>query len=228
MKKRAIVVSCEHAGKRVPAAYQSLFTDAESVLASHRGWDPGALSIAQSIAQSLDVHCHHHDITRLLIEPNRSLSNPQLFSAYTQCLNEEEKQTLIDTYYTPYRTKVQQDICKSISRGIQVVHLSIHSFTPIWNGQVREVEIGLLFDDKRKNEFEFSQRMRANLEALTESGVCFNQPYLGTDDGFTTYLRTLFSDEFYIGVEIEINQRDDLLDRLSLCQHLIHAINSSI
>jgi hypothetical protein len=34
-----------------------------------------------------------------------------------------------------------------------------------------------------------------------------NEPYKGTDDGFTTFLRTRFADARYAGIEIEINQK---------------------
>ena len=33
-----------------------------------------------------------------------------------------------------------------------------------------------------------------------------NFPYLGTADGFTTFLRKQFDGKYYAGVEIEINQ----------------------
>jgi hypothetical protein len=35
----------------------------------------------------------------------------------------------------------------------------------------------------------------------------FNKPYLGIDDGLTTYLRTVYPDSHYAGIEIEINQK---------------------
>jgi predicted N-formylglutamate amidohydrolase len=35
-----------------------------------------------------------------------------------------------------------------------VLHLSIHSFTPIWSGVERKVDIGILFDPDNKSEAE--------------------------------------------------------------------------
>jgi hypothetical protein len=37
--------------------------------------------------------------------------------------------------------------------------------------------------------------------------VKMNQPYKGTDDGFTTYLRKKFDPEHYAGIELEVNQK---------------------
>lgn len=90
----------------------------------------------------------------------------------------------------------------------KVLHLSIHTFTPLWNGTMRRVDVGLLFDPARKNESEFCGLFLPELKRRLPS-LCieFNEPYKGTDDGFTTYLRTLFGDDEYLGIEIEINQK---------------------
>jgi hypothetical protein len=37
--------------------------------------------------------------------------------------------------------------------------------------------------------------------------IRFNDPYKGTDDGFTTWLRKKYNDSEYIGIEIEVNQK---------------------
>jgi predicted N-formylglutamate amidohydrolase len=72
----------------------------------------------------------------------------------------------------------------------------------------RDVDIGLLFDPERKLELAFCQDYRLALRAVPPPyRVHFNKPYLGIDDGFTTYLRTKFEDKDYAGIEIEINQK---------------------
>jgi predicted N-formylglutamate amidohydrolase len=89
-----------------------------------------------------------------------------------------------------------------------VVHLSIHTFTPVLNGDERSVDIGVLFDPNRKSEYEFCHLFVDCLEqVLPHFKILFNEPYKGTDDGFTTYLRTKFPDEEYLGIEIEVNQK---------------------
>jgi hypothetical protein len=47
-----------------------------------------------------------------------------------------------------------------------------------------------------------------NMESsLLLMSIEFNKPYLGIDDGLTTYLRTIYPDSRYAGIEIEINQK---------------------
>lgn len=50
-----LVLSCEHGGNRVPGPWKDRFRGARDVLDSHRGWDPGALSLARSRARALDA-----------------------------------------------------------------------------------------------------------------------------------------------------------------------------
>lgn len=203
--KPVLLISCEHAGNDVPEPFATLFSGADDVLASHRGWDPGALEVAQSLAESLQVQLFSMPVTRLLIEMNRSLENPQLFSDFSSGLAETEKAKLIDQYYSPYRNSIEEAIEKT---SALVIHLSIHSFTPVLNGEVRQVDVGLLFDPDRKSEMQFCSVLKSNLDReLTELTIKFNEPYKGTDDGLTTSLRKKFPDHKYLGIEIEINQK---------------------
>jgi predicted N-formylglutamate amidohydrolase len=203
--KPTLLVSCEHAGNEVPERYSTLFSEAKAVLASHRGWDPGALEVARFLAAELPARLFSMPVTRLLIEMNRSLDNPQLFSEFSDGLAEEEKTKLIDQYYFPYRNSIEQAIGKT--RG-GVIHLSIHSFTPVLNGAVRQVDVGLLFDPDRKPELQFCSALKRNLgRELTELTIAFNEPYKGTDDGLTTFLRKKFPGNKYLGIELEMNQK---------------------
>jgi predicted N-formylglutamate amidohydrolase len=200
-----LIITCEHAGNQVPSDYYHIFAELKEVLESHRGWDPGALEIAGFLATEFSAPFFKCDTTRLLIEPNRSLDSHQLYSEYSKHLFETDHESILSQYYHPHRNTVEELISKASK---PVLHLSIHTFTPVLNGQVRKVDIGLLFDPGRKKETEFCQLMLPELEQnLSSFAIKFNEPYKGTDDGFTTYLRQKFRDEEYVGIEIEINQK---------------------
>lgn len=201
----ALLITCEHAGNIIPNQYQLLFAGQDEVLASHEGWDPGAWDVAAFLGEQLNAKPIGCPTSRLLIEANRSLHHPQLFSRFTNSLNEKEKEALIKEIYLPYRKQVERKIAASSK---PLLHLSIHSFTPVFHGQVRQVEIGLLFDPARKSEAHFCMQLKDKLQQhQADLNVQFNQPYLGTDDGFTTHLRSLYPDDQYLGIEIEINQK---------------------
>ncbi|GAB1446464.1 hypothetical protein MASR2M41_22450 [Flammeovirgaceae bacterium] len=153
----SIIITCEHAGNTVPEKYKSLFNDLEDVLNSHEGWDPGAWEVATYLGnhfQIVPIGCH---TTRLLIEANRALDSSQLFSRYSILLSDEEKKNLIDEIYNPYRQLVKLKI-EQLQQP--VLHLSIHSFTPIYYGTKRNVELGLLFDPDRRLESHFCQEFQ--------------------------------------------------------------------
>src|SRR5829696_2191846 len=110
-----LVVSCEHGGNRVPARYRRLFPDA--VLASHRGYDPGALTFARELADTLHAELFYSTTSRLLVELNRSRGHPQLFSTPVRRLPRAERAALLAHYYQPYRQRVESRIAAEVARG---------------------------------------------------------------------------------------------------------------
>ncbi len=208
MRPIAVIVTCEHGGNTVPKRYRGLFRQAPKVLSTHRAWDPGALVLARQLHRRFGWPLYHCTTTRLLIELNRSLHHPSLFSEFSRALSHEEREQLVDRYYRPYRQNVISKIQELIDRGFRVLHLGIHSFTPKMNGVVRNADLGFLYDPKRSWERQFSRSVGQLMQRLpTGYRVRYNYPYLGTTDGFPTFLRTCFPDELYAGIEVEFNQR---------------------
>lgn len=209
-----LVLTCEHGGYKIPDPYRVYFQDAESVLHSHRGYDPGSLDLYKKLLPLADFG-RFQDISRLLVEMNRSFGHPQLFSEFTVDLDSDEKDRILKQYYFPYREPVNEYIGNLISEGEEVLHLSIHSFTPTWNGKKRKADIGLLFDPGRMVEKNLCRQFKKRLQSFYHD-LCirFNYPYLGTSDGFTTSLRSKFP-ENYAGIELEVNQvqvRNNIMD----------------
>ncbi|WP_417213281.1 N-formylglutamate amidohydrolase [Bizionia sp.] len=201
-----LVLTCEHGGNYIPKEYKALFINQEAVLHSHRGFDLGALDVFQNLKPIADFS-KFSTTSRLLIELNRSLHKKNLFSEFTNKLSKAEKQKIIAQYYKPYRDAVEGVILQYIQEGETVIHISIHSFTPIWKKVERRVDIGLLYDSRIPKEKDFCKVSKAEILRISNNyDIRFNQPYLGKSDGFPTYLRKQFS-ENYIGIEIEINQK---------------------
>lgn len=201
-----IVLTCEHAENKIPQKYSDLFKDDLEVLKTHRGFDPGAYDLFQHLSDLSDFE-YAPLTSRLLVEVNRSISHPNLFSEFSKKLNATEKTAILGQYYFPYRNSVERTVSENIKKGERLLHLSIHSFTPVLQGEVRNTDIGLLYDPSRKAEKEFCKILKKQLLAVSpELIVRYNYPYLGKADGFTTYLRKKFPLN-YAGIEIEINQK---------------------
>lgn len=200
-----LVLSCEHATNFIPHQYASIFEKEANVLDTHEAYDPGTVDLFEHLKRLADYSLDQK-ISRLLIETNRSLHHPKLFSRFSSNLSNEDKNELLSEFYVPYRTKIENCIRELIAAGHQVFHLSLHSFTPVLNSVERNADIGLLYDPSRKSEKTIARELRQFFTNQADIKVRMNYPYLGKADGFTTYLRKQFPQQ-YSGIELEINQK---------------------
>jgi len=204
----AVLVTCEHGGNRVPAAWAPLFAGAAETLATHRGWDPGALHLARDLAHRLRAPLRAATVTRLLVDLNRSPHHPRVFSEWTRGLSREERSGLLARHHTLHRAAVARDVAEALRRGRRALHLAVHSFTPVLDGVRRRADLALLYDPARPLERALCAAWaRALTRALPHLVVRRNQPYRGASDGLTTWLRRRFPAEAYLGIEVEVNQR---------------------
>jgi len=178
------------------------------MLASHRGYDAGALVMAQELAQRLDVPLVGSTVSRLLVDLNRSLGHPKVYSSNIQSAPVEIRASIVGQYYQPYRTEVETRVRRGIELGCRVVHVSCHSFTPQLDGLVRNCDVGLLYDPARHGEVGLSKAWQEAIQtASPHCKVRRNYPYAGKNDGLTTTLRRRHSAEEYVGIELELNQK---------------------
>ena len=204
----SFLITCEHGGNRIPVPYRSLFRRYQALLQSHRGYDPGALVMAQWLARRLDAPLVASDVSRLLVDLNRSIGHPQLFSNAAPNAPMATRQEIVERFYVPYRTAAEACAMRAVARGRRMIHVSSHSFTPKLDGKVRSADVGLLYDPARPGEVALCARWKAALATRApEFVVKRNYPYRGTGDGLTSSLRRRFPDKSYIGIELELNQK---------------------
>jgi len=204
---RRLLLTCEHAGNRIPVDYRGLFRGGEEVLASHRGWDPGALALARQMSRRLGRPLLEVRWSRLLVESNRSPHNPRIWSRFTAPLPRAERERILERYWWPHRGAVEAAVAEARAAGERLVHVAVHSFTPMLDGEVRNADVALLYDSRRRLERELAREWRERLRAAAPSlRVRFNYPYRGTADGLTTWLRRRHPARGYLGLELEVNQ----------------------
>jgi len=202
-----LLLTCEHGGNRIPSEYSHLFRGAGDVLASHRGWDPGALTLGRLLSRELGRPLHAVTWSRLFVEANRAPTNRRIWSRFTKDLPKAERDSILARWWQPHRQEVEAAVAAAVKRGRRVVHVAVHSFTPELDGEVRNAEIGFLYDSRRKREGQFCRRWAVALGTLDPSlRVRYNYPYSGAADGLTTWLRKRHPESRYIGIELELNQ----------------------
>jgi predicted N-formylglutamate amidohydrolase len=202
-----ILLTCEHGGNRIPRAYANLFRGQGAVLRTHRGYDIGAADVARRVARSLDVPVFVATVSRLVVDLNRSVGHQRVLSEMTRALSASERAQVFAEHYRPHRDAVTAAAIREIDRKNRVIHIAVHSFTPVLDGVRRNADVGLLYDPARPSERAVALAFRVALRARDPNlRVRMNYPYRGTADGFTTDLRQAFADTQYSGIEIELNQ----------------------
>lgn len=207
------LVTCEHASNAIPSQYDKLGVPG-GVLRSHVAWDPGAREVASILSHRLGCQQYVGRYSRLLIDLNRSRRNPtliprELFGVKipgNRRLTRKEREARIAKYYQPYREFVERAARQCIERAGSCIHLSVHTFAPELDGEVRNADVGLLYDPARKLERTFAARLGEHLERH-DFTVRMNYPYRGTADGLTAHLRRKLPKMRYLGIELEINQK---------------------
>ncbi|MEQ1855335.1 MAG: N-formylglutamate amidohydrolase [Longimicrobiales bacterium] len=204
----AVLVTSEHGGNDVPSEHRALFRGYRALLDSHRGWDPGTLDLAGRMASALAAPLVASTVTRLLVDLNRSPHNPRVFSEVTRALPREDRRALLERWHSPHWDAARAALDRGTRASRRVLHLGIHSFTPILNGMTRRPDVALLYDPARASERDLAVAWaRALSAALPECVVGRNDPYRGNTDGLATAMRRQRPASKYVGIEVEINQR---------------------
>jgi len=202
-----LVLSCEHASFAIPDSFREAFRGRARELRSHRGWDRGALEVAEQLASCTKAPLVAGGFSRLLADLNRSPHHPRVLSELTRSLP-SDRQTAARVLHQQHWDAVRSVVASS-PRGL-VVHLAVHSFTPQLHGVRRNAELGLLYDPQRAQEVELALELQRDFRTRPSTTgpirVRRNYPYRGVADGLPTALRKRFPASRYAGLEVELNE----------------------
>ena len=205
-----VLVVCDHASNRIPKSLGTLNVSAD-VLASHVAWDPGAYAVALGLAGLLNAPLVASAFSRLVYDVNRPPDSPQAIRAISEIfdipgnrdLSERARAKRAEAIYAPFHDRIDALITNREARGKPTVLVTVHSFTPVYHGRQREVELGILHDA--------DARLADRLLASAEAGDLIarrNEPY-GPADGVTHTLVKHAIGRGLLNVMIEI--RNDLI-----------------
>jgi predicted N-formylglutamate amidohydrolase len=158
-----VVLICEHASNALPRDWPELGGDlglSAAARESHAASDIGALGLSRGLAARLAPGCDgavlvHAPLSRLVYDLNRPADHPGAIPAQSeihlvpgnQHLCDTDRLARVDAVYLPFHATVTGEIARLVARGRRPVVIAVHSFTPVYNGQRRAVEFGILFDD---------------------------------------------------------------------------------
>ncbi|MDO5758338.1 MAG: N-formylglutamate amidohydrolase [Rhodobacterales bacterium] len=207
----AALILCEHAAHDIPARYAGLGLSAEAAI-SHAAWDPGARDLALDLAKRLNATVIAARVSRLVYDCNRP---PDADSAMPQQselievpgntgLTDAEREERIETVYRPFCAAVSEVIAERQKRGQKTAIITIHSFTPVYYGETRATEIGILHD----SDTALADTILCHAEKASPRTIHRNQPY-GPEHGVTHSLQIHGMAHGLPNVMIEV--RNDLL-----------------
>ncbi|SEW31986.1 Predicted N-formylglutamate amidohydrolase [Aliiroseovarius sediminilitoris] len=208
-----IVLVCEHASRFIPPELDALGLS-EDAQGSHVAWDIGALDVAKCLSTGLDAPLVVGEISRLVYDCNRPLEAPDCTPSRSEVfdipgnvdLNDIDKQSRFDTVHAPFHATVDYAIDRQIARvDAPVLLVTVHSFTPVFHGQRRTLDIGYLHDNNSR-----AATMAVNIERDRGTyRAAINEPYAARD-GVTYTLAKHGEARGLDNVMIEI--RNDLID----------------
>lgn len=203
----SVLLICEHAAHHIPPQFNDLgMSPADRT--SHAAWDPGAIGVAQTLSQRLDATLIAAGVSRLVYDCNRPPTAHDAMPERSETieipgnrdLSQADRDARVRAYYHPFHDAVTAALAQ-IYRPIIV---TIHSFTPVYHGQRRSVEIGVLHDADAR----LADAMLDTAATHTPADVQRNAPY-GPDDGVTHTLRKHAIAPGHLNVMLEI--RNDLI-----------------
>jgi predicted N-formylglutamate amidohydrolase len=201
-----VLFLCEHASCAFPAAFGDLGLDTQT-RRSHIAWDPGAYEVARRLATGLSAPLVSGGVSRLLYDCNRPPEAADAVPERSEIhdipgnrnLGAAERQRRVSEIYEPFAATVERVIETAKPAAI----VTVHSFTPVFHGRTRTVELGLLHDtDSRLADtmLSMSDRLAMRVER--------NQPY-GPDDGVMHSLR-LYGERYGL-LHVMLEVRNDLI-----------------
>ena len=202
------VLVCEHASNTMPKSLGTLGLP-ESELTRHIAWDIGAEKVGRLLSRLIDAPLLLQRYSRLAYDCNRPPESPdsipemsELTAIPGNCkLSAEDRLARAREIYRPFHDGVSAVLDRRAAGGQRSLVVSIHSFTPIYKGKPRSVELGILHD----RDTTLSSKL---IKSFPNIDARLNEPY-GPKDGV---LHTLNLHGFTRGLQhamIEI--RNDLV-----------------
>lgn len=219
----AIVLVCEHGGRRVPAAWSELGLPS-AFFATHYGGDIGAAELTRAVARQLGATAVIANYSRLFLDYNRKRHDPECRRIELGGIpipgNLDLTEEDVAAREAVARAPVERAIALWTEEHPASAVISIHSFSPYWNNTKRSCEIGVMWREDTR----LAPPLIAELAKGGAYAVRDNEPYdFRTNDWFTLQRHGL-----EIGVPCAyIEVRNDLLDgsqrTAALARHLAAA-----
>ncbi len=176
-----LFLTCEHASNRVPAPLQASEAD-RPWLRTHWAWDIGAAEVTRALAIETGSPAVLSRFSRLVCDPNRLPTDHTWIReaveghavSFNKGLTSAERRRRLVSYHHAFHQTLGDAIAERMLEERPPWLLSVHSFTGVYEGERRAMDVGVLFDDYVTPAVELARLLRGQgLE------IALNEPYSG-------------------------------------------------
>jgi predicted N-formylglutamate amidohydrolase len=179
------VLTADHAGKSIPRRLGDLGVAAAD-LERHIAWDIGIAGVTGLLSAALDATAALQVYSRLVIDCNRDPSWPSAMPAISEFtaipgntqLSEADRAARVAAIFRPYHDRIAALLDARAAAGRRTVLVAMHSFTPVFKGEPRAIEVGVLYFRRTK----LAEIMLDLLRGEADLTVGENAPYALTED----------------------------------------------
>lgn len=146
LRSGGLAFTCEHASNRVPRPWRPRPSD-RALLAMHWGYDIGAATVTRDLVRRSRGWGMLSRYSRLLCDPNRAPDDATLVLRHTDegspTFNRvPDPEARVERFHAPFHGALDEAMRMAPPRLL----VSVHSFTPVFRGNARTMEAGVLFD----------------------------------------------------------------------------------
>jgi predicted N-formylglutamate amidohydrolase len=175
------LLTADHAGRAIPRRLGDLGLPAGE-LARHIAWDIGIAGVTERLSQALDAAAVLQVYSRLVIDCNRRPEWASAIPVVSEAtaipgnahLGEDARAARRRAIFLPYHAAIAGLL--DARAGRPCVLVAMHSFTPVFKGVARTVEVGVLYNAQAADT-RLPHRMLALLRAEGDLRVGDNEPY---------------------------------------------------
>ena len=146
-------LTADHAGRAIPRRLGRLGVP-ESELLRHIAWDIGIAGVTRRLSAALDATAVLQHYSRLVIDCNREPNWPTAMPDISEhtpipgniALSAEDRTARVAAVFTPYHDRIRAFLDARAAAGRRTVLVAMHSFTPVFKGASRAMQVGVLYN----------------------------------------------------------------------------------
>ncbi len=202
------LLTADHAGRAIPRSLGRLgLPDIE--MDRHIAWDIGIAGVTERLSAALDATAVLQTYSRLVIDCNRDPSVASSIPEISEAtaipgnlgLSQEARAARRQAIFEPYHARIRALLDAREAAARRTVFVAMHSFTPVFKGESRAMQVGVLYNRDAR----LAAIMLDLLRAEGDLVVGDNAPYAVSD--VTDYGVPVHAERRGLShVEIEIRQ----------------------